>query len=69
MKKPQPKKPIDAFIAAEMFTQDDSVFGDALDSYMESKGYKWDRSVSAYVDDGSLEAEWADRVNDERKGN
>lgn len=70
MKNTPPKnKPLDALEAKEMFVENTARFTDALWDFMESKGYKWSREENLWVDDGSLESEWADRWNDERKGN
>lgn len=67
--KPKPNKPMGALEAKEMCIADRAKFLDAIWEYMESKGYKWHRTDAIWVDDGSLEAEWADAENDKRKGN
>lgn len=66
--KTKPQKPMDAFEAKEMYLKDKE-FVDALYAYMTDKGYKWDIDMNQWVDDGSLESEWADAENDKRKGN
>jgi len=46
------KKSIDVSEARENFNNTTS-YAAALDEYMEGEGYKWDRSLEAWVDDGS----------------
>jgi hypothetical protein len=69
MKNTPPKnKPVSEDRAKEIFEMSQA-YEDAFESFMESKGYRWSNSENMYIDDGSLAMEWADRVNDERKGN
>lgn len=65
MKAPK-NKPMDLERAEELFKVS-TEYQDALDSFMERKGYIWSRTEHQYVDDGSLALEWADRMNDERR--
>lgn len=67
--RPPKNKPVSLERAREIFNDDIKASVEAIYDYMQSKGYKWDREKEMYVDDGSLEAEWADGWNDEKKGN
>jgi hypothetical protein len=66
MSKAPKNKPMDQTQADELFIDTPAYFR-AQEDFMESKGYKWNRSEGKWVDDGSLALEWADRMNDEKR--
>lgn len=65
MKAPKNKPMGDDYMTA-WFDEAGTSF-DSVEEFADANGYRWSRSEKMWVDDGSLEMEWADRVNDERR--